>query len=183
MMAASPVFEEQTGGGAAAAMMASLAGFDLEVPVLAQMEGVASTSPARRLSVYLAGAGFELSEELEHLSFRAAEPNIFFNPRFLAPAMPRLEDRQIRFMVMRDEADDRSRVRFLMPFSVEKPGLGLGPEILRAWSSPFAPLGTPLVDRDDPVGVFEDVLDILARKHLKLPEVLVTRQNRLRVTL
>ncbi len=173
MMAGTPVFEEQTGGGAAAAMMASLAGFELEEPVLAQMEGVARTSPARRLSVYPAGAGFELSEELEYLSWRAAEPNIFFNPRFLAPAMPRLEDRQIRFMVMRDEADDRSRVRFLMPFSVEKPGLGLGPDILRAWSSPFAPLGTPLVDRDDPVGVFEDVLDILARKHLKLPEVLV----------
>lgn len=172
-MAATPVFEEQSGGGAAAAMMASLAGFDLQEPILAQMEGIARTSPARRLSVYPAGAGFELSEELEFLSWRAAEPNIFFNPRFLAPAMPRLEDRQIRFMVMRDEVDDRSRVRFLMPFSVERPGIGMGPDILRAWSSPFAPLGTPLVDRDDPVGVFEDVLDILSRKHLKLPEVLV----------
>ena len=173
MMAAAPVFEEQTGGGAAAAMMANLAGFDLEEPVLAQMEGVARTSPARRLSVYPAGAGFDLSEELEFLSWRAAEPNIFFNPRFLAPAMPRLEDREIRFMVMRDETDARSRMRLLMPFSVEKPGLGLGPEILRAWSSPFAPLGTPLVDRDDPVGVLDDMLDILGRKHLKLPEVLV----------
>jgi hypothetical protein len=164
MMAATPVFEEQTGGGAAAAMMATLSGFDLEEPVLAQFEGIARTSPARRLSVYAAGAGFELSEELEFLSWRAAEPNIFFNPRFLAPAMPRLEDREIRFMVMRDEADDRSRMRFLMPFSVERPGYGLGPDILRAWSSPFAPLGTPLVDRDDPV---------LGRKHLKLPDVLV----------
>lgn len=173
MMAASPVFEEQTGGGAAATMMASLAGFDLEEPVLAQMEDSARTSPSRKLSVYPAGAGFDLSTELEFLSWRAAEPNIFFNPRFLAPAMPRLEDREIRFMVMRDEADDKSRIRLLMPFSVEKPGLGLGPEILRVWSSPFAPLGTPLVDRDDPVGVFEDALDILGRKHLGLPDVLV----------
>ncbi|MGB8817288.1 MAG: GNAT family N-acetyltransferase [Rhizobiaceae bacterium] len=171
-MAASPVFEEQT-GGAAAAMMASLAGLDVEAPVLAQLEGIARTSPARRLSVYPAGAGFDLSQELEFLSWRAAEPNIFFNPRFMAPAMPRLEDREIRFMVMRDEVDDRSRMRLLMPFSVERPGLGIGPEILRAWSSPFAPLGTPLVDRDDPVGVFEDMLDILGRKHLKLPDVLV----------
>ena len=114
-----------------------------------------------------------MSQELEFLSWRAAEPNIFFNPRFLAPAMPRLEDREIRFMVMRDEADDRSRMRLLMPFSVERQGLGIGPEIMRAWSSPFAPLGTPLVDRDDPVGVFEDMLDILGRKHLKLPDVLV----------
>ncbi len=51
--------------------------------------------------------------------------------------------------------------------------MALAPEILRAWSSPFAPLGTPLVDRDDPVGVFEDMLDILGRKHLKMPEILV----------
>ena len=172
MMAAIPVFEEQT-GGAAAAMVASLAGFDAEEPVLAQFEGIARTSPSRKLSVYAANAGFELSEELEFLAWRAAEPNIFFNPRFMAPAMPRLEDREIRFMVMRDAADDRSRLRLLMPFSVERPGLGIGPEILRAWSSPFAPLGTPLVDRDDPVGVFEDMLDILGRKHLKMPEILV----------
>lgn len=177
-MAAVPVFEEQT-GGAAAAMMAGLAGLDLNEPALAQFEGLANlkdlvqTSRSRRLSVYPASAGFEMAEELEYLSWRAIEPNIFFNPRFLAPAMPRLEDREIRFITVRDENDDMSRLRFLMPFSVERAGLGLGPQVLRAWSSPFAPLGTPLLDRDDPVGVLEDVLDILGRKHLKLPDVLV----------
>jgi Acetyltransferase (GNAT) domain len=177
-MAAVPVFEEQT-GGAAAAMMAGLAGLELNEPALAQFEGMANlkglvqSSRSRRLSVYPASAGFEMAEELEYLSWRAIEPNIFFNPRFLAPAMPRLEDREIRFITVRDENDDMSRLRFLMPFSVERSGLGLGPQVLRAWSSPFAPLGTPLLDRDDPVGVLEDVLDILGRKHLKLPDVLV----------
>ena len=172
-MVAIPVFEEQTGGGAAAAMMANLAGLDIDEPALAQFEGLALSSPLRKLSVYPASAGFELAEELEFLSWRAVDPNIFFNPRFLAPAMPRLDDREIRFAVMRDETDGRSRLRMLMPFSVEKAGFGIGSDVIRCWSNPFAPLGTPLIDRDDPVGVVEDALDILGRKHLKLPEVLV----------
>ena len=50
---------------------------------------------------------FDLQEELEYLTYRAVEPNIFFNPRFLAPAMPRLDDREIRFMALRDEEDEQ----------------------------------------------------------------------------
>ena len=171
-MVAIPIFEEQT-GGAAAVMMANLAGLDLDAPVLAQFESLARSSPQRRLAVYPASAGFELAQELEFLSWRAIESNIFFNPRFLAPAMPRLDDREIRFAVVRDETDSKSRVRFVMPFSVEKAGFGIGPSIIRSWSNPFSPLGTPLIDRDDPIGVVEDVLEILSRKHLKLPDVLV----------
>ena len=171
-MVAIPVFEEQT-GGAAAAMMANLAGLDMAEPALAQFESLSLSTPLRRLSVYPASAGFELAEELEYLSWRAIEPNIFFNPRFLAPAMPRLDDREIRFMVMRDETDGRSRLRMLMPFSIEKAGFGIGTDVIRVWANHFAPLGTPLIDRDDPVGVAEDALDILGRKHLKLPDVLV----------
>jgi CelD/BcsL family acetyltransferase involved in cellulose biosynthesis len=171
-MVAIPIFEEQT-GGAAAAMMANLAGLELDVPALAQFEGFALSSPQRRLAVYPASAGFELAEELEYLSWRSVESNVFFNPRFLAPAMPRLDDREIRFAALRDETDMKSRLRFVMPFSIEKAGFGIGPSIIRCWSNPFSPLGTPLIDRDDPVGVVEDVLEILSRKHLKMPDVLV----------
>jgi CelD/BcsL family acetyltransferase involved in cellulose biosynthesis len=171
-MVAIPVFEEQT-GGAAAAMMANLAGLELDVPALAQFEGLARANQHRKLAVYPASAGFELAEELEFLSWRSIENNVFFNPRFLAPAMPRLDDREIRFAVVRDGTDMKSRLRFLMPFSIEKAGFGIGPAIIRSWSNPFSPLGTPLIDRDDPIGVAEDVLEILSRKHLKLPEVLV----------
>ncbi len=171
-MVAIPIFEEQT-GGAAAAMMANLAGLELDLPALAQFEGFARSSQQRRLAVYPASAGFELAEELEFLSWRSVENNVFFNPRFLAPAMPRLDDREIRFVVLRDETDTKSRLRFLMPFSIERPGFGIGPSVIRCWSNPFSALGTPLIDRDDPVGVVEDVLEILSRKHLKLPDVLV----------
>src|SRR5690606_33831171 len=99
--------------------------------------------------------------------------NVFFNPRFLAPAMPRLEDREVRLAVIRDGSDERSRLRLLVPFSVERPAVPLGVPVMRAWSSPFGPLGTPLVDHDDPAGVIEDLFTILARPHLKLPRVFV----------
>ena len=72
-----------------------------------------------------------------------------------------------------------SRLRLLVPFSVERPATPLGVSIMRTWSSPFGPLGTPLVDRDDPTGVIEDFFDMLARPHLKLPKVLVMPEVRL----
>ena len=78
------------------------------------------------MCIYPARAGYDLQQELDFLSNRAMEANVFFTGRFLAPAMPRLEDRQIRLLLMRDEDRDRSRMRLLMPFSVEKPGFAVG---------------------------------------------------------
>jgi Acetyltransferase (GNAT) domain len=177
-MAALPIFEETT-GGAAATMMAGLAGFDLPEASKVHFEDIVGGRGSRRLSAYAASAGFDLQEELEFLTYRAVEPNIFFNPRFLAPAMSRLDDREIRFIALRDEESDRSRLRFLMPYSIERPGFNVGVSVIRSWSTPFGPTGSPLVDREDPVGIVEDVLDILSRPNLKLPEVLLLPDVRL----
>ncbi|PZN48362.1 MAG: GNAT family N-acetyltransferase, partial [Proteobacteria bacterium] len=106
-------------------------------------------------------------------------PNVFFNPRFLTPAMPRLEDRDVRLAVIRDGDEYRSRLRLLAPFTVERPAAPVGVPIIRIWSHPFGPLGAPLVDRDDPVGVIEDFISMLSRPHLKLPQVLVLPDLRL----
>jgi CelD/BcsL family acetyltransferase involved in cellulose biosynthesis len=176
-MVAIPLLEEAA-GGAAARLVSELAESDAQNDAMRDVakkleESLGPRDIPRKLSIYGAAAGFELLEELDHLTFRSIEPNIFFNPRFLAPAMPRLEDRQVRFMVMRDENETRSRLRFLMPYTIERPGLAVSAPIIRAWSTPFGPQGTPLVDRDDPEGVLEDLFDILSRKHLKMPEVLV----------
>ena len=171
-MAALPIFEEQA-GGAAASMIAGLAGLDLPQHTKVHFEDVARGSAGRRLSAYAASAGFDLQEELEHLTYRSVEPNVFFNPRFLAPAMPRLDDRVIRFMVLRDDKEERSRLRFLMPYSIEKPGFNVGVTVIRAWSTHFGPLGSPLIDREDPVGIVDDVLEVLSRPHLNLPDVLL----------
>jgi len=173
-----PLFEE-TSGSASGAMVSSLAGLTASPGERAQLEPMGERATLRKLAIYPADAGFDLVEELDHLCRRTVEPNIFFNPRFLAPAMPRLEDREVRLAVIRDGDEFKSRLRLLVPFSVEKPAIPLGVPILRTWSSPFGPLGTPLLDRDDPAGVLEDFLTILARPHLKLPKVFVLPDLRL----
>ncbi|MER9297950.1 GNAT family N-acetyltransferase [Mesorhizobium sp. M0621] len=176
-MAAIPLLEE-TSGGSAGAMVSGLAGLARDADP-AHIEIFANNRPERKLAIYPASAGFDLVEELDYLCARAVEPNIFFNPRFLAPAMPRLEDREVRLAVIRDGDEYRNRLRLLVPFSVERPVVPLGVPVMRTWSSPFGPLGTPLVDRDDPVGVVEDFFSMLSRPHLKLPKVFVLPDIRL----
>lgn len=135
--------------------------------------------PGRQLSLYPGRVGYDLQEELDFLTYRVMEANVFFAPRFLAPAMPRLDDRQIRFAVIRDEDARRSRVRLMMPFSVEKPGFSVGPSILRVWSNPFGPLGTPLVDAEGAAETIDNLLEVLARPDAKLPGILVLPDLRL----
>lgn len=177
-MVAVPLLEE-TSGGPAGTMISGLADIADTPADRPQIELIQNHRPLRRLSIYPASAGFDLIEELDHLCVRTIEPNIFFNPRFLAPAMPRLEDREVRLAVIRDGDDYRNRLRLLVPFSIEKPAGPLGIPILRTWSSPFGPLGNPLIDRDDPAGVIEDFFAMLSRPHLKLPKVFVLPDMRL----
>lgn len=177
-MAASPLLEEMT-GGPSGTLIAGLAGISDSHADLAQIELLANNRPRRQLAIYPAAAGFDLVEELDYLCNRTIEPNVFFNPRFLAPAMPRLEDREVRLAVIRDGDEHRNRLRFLMPFTIERPAVPIGVSVMRSWANPFGPLGTPLVDRDDPAGVIEDFFAMLSRPHLKLPKVLVLPDIRL----
>jgi len=177
-MPASPILEELSGGHLGP-MLSNLAGVPVEPTNPAQWEALGSAAKSRTLAVYPAAAGFDLVEELDYLCARSIEPNIFFNPRFLAPAMPRLEDKEIRLAVVRDNEGSRSRLRLLVPFSVERPPVPFGVPIMRTWSNPFGPLGTPLVDHDDPEGVIADFFTLLGRPHLKLPRVFVLPEVRL----
>lgn len=176
-MAAVPILEELS-GSASGRMIGGFANM-ADAPMPPSLVEQVMSRRERRLSIYPATAGFELVEELDFLAARSVEPNIFFNPRFLAPAMPRLEDRDVRLAVIRDGDEVRSRLRLLVPFTVEKPSVPFATPHLRTWANPFAPLGTPLVDRDDPAGVIEDFFEMLARPHLKLPKVFVMPEVRL----
>lgn len=135
--------------------------------------------PDRSLSIYPAQAGYDLEAELDFLSNRAMEPNVFFTSRFLAPAMPRLEDREIRLAIIRDESASHSRLRLLMPFSVERPGFSIGAPIIRSWANPYGPLGTPLVDAEKAGETMDHFLEALGREDLRLPGVLVLPDIRL----
>lgn len=171
-----PAFDGGTGSNADA-LVGALAKAGRPGP--AAETGAAIGRPGRTLSVYPAAAGYDLQDELEFLTNRAIEPNVFFTARFLAPAMPRLEDRLVRLLVMRDEADGRSRLRFLMPFSIDRPGFAIGPSICRVWSHAFGPVGTPLLDREDAAETLDNLLDGLSRAALGLPPVLVMPDMRL----
>lgn len=178
-MAAVPLLEEVATGPAGTAILSSLASVENGASEPASSESLPRAGVTRSLAIYPASAGFDLVEELEHLCARSVEPNIFFNPRFLAPAMPRLEDKEIRLAVLRDVDGERSRLRLLVPFSVERPPVPFGVPIMRTWSNPFGPLGTPLVDHDDPEGVIADFFSLLARPRLKLPRVFAFPESRL----
>jgi hypothetical protein len=87
--------------------------------------------------------------------------------------MPRLEDREVKLAVIRDGNEFRSRLRLLLPFSIERPAMPLGVSAMRSWSHPFGPLGTPLIDSDDPAAVMDDFLAMVVRPHLRMPKVLI----------
>lgn len=133
----------------------------------------------RRFSVYEPLAAFDLVEELDFLTARAIEPVPFYAPQFLVPAMPRLDERQIRLLVARDEDDRRSRLRLLMPFSVEATGVIGGPSCVRAWTHPFGPRGTVQIDHDNPGGTICDLFDALRSAELGLPPLFVVPDLRL----
>ncbi|OBZ91989.1 hypothetical protein ADU59_29105 [Pararhizobium polonicum] len=141
---------------------------------------IAIGRPGRQFCLYPAGQGYELQTELDFLSNRAMEPNVFFTGRFLAPAMPRLEDRIIRLALIRDNDERRSRIRFLMPFSIEKPGFSIGTPIIRAWSNPFGPLGVPLLDAEDAAETIDNLYEAFTAPSVGLPGVLVLPDIRLK---
>lgn len=145
---------------------------------LSELE-IAVGRPGRKLSIYPSQMGYELQDELEYLTYRVMEANVFFAPRFLAPAMPRLEERQVRFAVIRDEDERRSRLRMLFPFSVEKPGFSIGPSIIRVWANPFGPLGTPLVDAEGAAETIDNLLEAVSHPDARLPNLLVIPDLRL----
>ena len=128
---------------------------------------------SRRLSIYAPADAFALIDELKHLSRRAIEPNVFFDPTFLVPAMPRLDERQVRLMVMRDEGAAHSRLRLLMPYTRERTARLGGIDTIRAWSHPFGRLGVPPLDGDDPHGTLASFFAFLAEPERGLPDVLV----------
>lgn len=175
-MAQPPVYNESM-NSSANRMVGELATSRLDRPVADVHLPVGR--PGRELSLYPASMGYDLQQEIDFLANRAMEPNVFFNGRFLAPAMPRLDDRQVRLALIRDEDAGRSRLRLAMPFSVEKPGFSVGPSIIRVWSNPFGPLGTPLVDAEDAAESIDNLFDVLGRKSAGLPSILVMPDLRL----
>ncbi|QKV20220.1 GNAT family N-acetyltransferase [Oricola thermophila] len=127
----------------------------------------------RRLVIYPADSGFDILEDIDRVTDYALEPNIFFAPRFLVPAMPRVDNRDVRLLLLQDGTEADAETRLLMPFSVEKSGFRIGPEVMRVWANEFGPSGVPIVERRESSRIIDDLLATLADPGLALPKILV----------
>jgi CelD/BcsL family acetyltransferase involved in cellulose biosynthesis len=116
----------------------------------------------------------DIIEPLRDLAARAAEPNVFYDPDFALPAAgaPALGRDVEAILVWSGDAP--RRLLGLFPFTISRRRYAVKLPLLVGWTHPFAPLGTPLVDRDDCVEVVAAFLDHVATdeelpKHLLLP--------------
>src|SRR5687767_3345186 len=77
-----------------------------------------------------------LAGQIEDLAERALEPNPFFLPEFLEPAMRALGPKSLRLAVF----SDRGELRFFAP--VVAPRRFIGTRRLCVWTHSYAPLGS-----------------------------------------
>lgn len=92
----------------------------------------------------LAGLG-GIAAEWRALAARTAEPNVFYAPEFALHAAAAFAPDAGAVLV---RAVEPSRLIGFFPCRIEKRRYGLRLPLLAGWTHPYAPLGTPLVDRD-----------------------------------
>jgi CelD/BcsL family acetyltransferase involved in cellulose biosynthesis len=104
----------------------------------------------------------DIVEPWRELTVRAAEPNVFYDPDFAlaAAAAPALGHGIEAILVW--SADPPRRLLGLFLFTIRRRRYVLKLPLLVGWTHPFAPLGTPLVDRDACGEVVAAALDHMA---------------------
>jgi CelD/BcsL family acetyltransferase involved in cellulose biosynthesis len=103
-------------------------------------------APAKDLAIErrpLAGLA-DIVDPWRRLAERAAEPNVFYTPDFTLAAAPVL-GRDVETILAWSE---KRQLLGLLPFRLISRRYGVKLPLLVGWTHPFAPLGTPLIDRD-----------------------------------
>jgi CelD/BcsL family acetyltransferase involved in cellulose biosynthesis len=111
-----------------------------------------------------------LAAEWRALAARAAEPNVFYTPAFALPAARALAPDAGAVLVRGGEPH---RLIGLFPCRIEGRRFGVRLPLLTGWTHPYAPLGTPLVDRDAVAAAVAGFLDHVA-DDARLPKLLLT---------
>ena len=91
------------------------------------------------------------------LADRAVEPNVFYEPAFAVPATAVFGQDVSVGLVW----SPTGQLLGLFPARIQR-RYAVPPAVLTGWTHPYGPLGTPLVDRDDPEAVIETWLDHVA---------------------
>lgn len=86
-----------------------------------------------------------VTEAWRALAARALEPNVFYGPAFALAAAPAFGHHAGALLVWTRAT---RRLIALMPARVERRRYGMPLPVLTGWTHPYAPLGTPLIDRD-----------------------------------
>jgi CelD/BcsL family acetyltransferase involved in cellulose biosynthesis len=103
-------------------------------------------APAQNITIErrpLAGLA-DIVDPWRRLAERAVEPNVFYTPDFALAAAPALGRDVETILVWSAER----HLLGLLPFRRSSRRYGVKLPLLVGWTHPFAPLGTPLIDRD-----------------------------------
>jgi len=101
-----------------------------------------------------------VAQEWRSLSARAIEPNVFYDPAFALAAAPVFGKGAGATLVW----SATGRLMGLFPAHVGRGHAGVQSSTV-GWTHPYAPLGVPLVDRDEPDAVIEAWLDQLSQSN------------------
>ncbi len=110
-----------------------------------------------------------LADDWRMLASRALDPNVFYEPGFALAAAP-LFGADARAALVWSRAP-RQLVGFF-PMHVERRHYGVPFAVMVGWTHPYAPLGTPLVDRDMAEPVVAAWIDDLAAD-ASLPDLML----------
>jgi CelD/BcsL family acetyltransferase involved in cellulose biosynthesis len=102
-----------------------------------------------------------IAGEWQSLADRALEPNVFLEPAFALAAAP-VFGRDVGVGLVWSRAAP-CRLLGLFPARIGRRRYGVALPVLVGWTHPFAPLGTPLIDRDAGAAVIAAWLDHVAR--------------------
>jgi CelD/BcsL family acetyltransferase involved in cellulose biosynthesis len=94
------------------------------------------------------------------LTARAAEPNVFYDPGFALAAAP-VFGRDVEAILVWSAGTPR-RLVGLFPFAIVARRYGVKLSLMVGWTHRFAPLGTPLVDRETCADAITAFLDHVA---------------------
>jgi CelD/BcsL family acetyltransferase involved in cellulose biosynthesis len=114
------------------------------------------------------GALAGIVEPWHSLAQRAAEPNVFYGPDFALAAAPVFGRDTEAVLVWAGP----HRLIGLFPLAVARRRYGVKLALATGWTHPFAPLGTPLVDRDAVDAAIAAFLDHISGDE-RLPKLLL----------
>jgi len=118
----------------------------------------APLSPAFRSEWCSVAALDPIAAEWRALAARALEPNVFYEPAFALAAAP-VFGADAGAVLVRTAG---GRLAGLFPARIDRWRGGFTSTLV-GWTHPYAPLGTPLIDRDEPESVIAAWLDHLGR--------------------